>query len=161
MRDTSPSRRWTFRDYLLIPQDGKRHQIVRGERSVTPAPTPRHQIVTLRLAHAILDFVEPRGLGEVLISPIDMVLASHVPTAHAEVTAIRDAARSRGRHHLTGCGLFTSCEPCPMCLAAAYWAQIERIRCASTRADAARIGFQDEDLYGELTAPLERFTFSR
>ena len=75
------------------------------------------------------------------------------PTGHAEIVAIRAAAAALGRSDLTGCRLYSSCEPCPMCLAAAYWAHIERIVFACTRDDAAAIGFDDAFLYRELVAP--------
>ena len=81
------------------------------------------------------------------------VLATNDPTAHAEIVAIRDAAKALGSFHLTGCEIYTTCEPCPMCLGAIYWAKIEKIVYANTRADAARIGFQDEFLYEELGLP--------
>jgi guanine deaminase len=73
------------------------------------------------------------------------------PTAHAEVVAIRTACASLRRFHLRGATLYTSCEPCPMCLAAAYWARIERIVCACKREDAASIGFDDALIYHELS----------
>ena len=75
------------------------------------------------------------------------------PTAHAEVIAIREACRSLGRFELRGCELFTSCEPCPMCLAAIYWARLDRVFYACTRHDAAEIGFDDQFIYEQL--PLE------
>ena len=75
------------------------------------------------------------------------------PTAHAEVTAIRDACRTLQRFELRGCVLYTSCEPCPMCLSAIYWARLDRIYYASTRHDAARIGFDDDFIYQQI--PLE------
>lgn len=75
------------------------------------------------------------------------------PTAHAEIMAIRDACRSLGRFDLRGCVLFTSCEPCPMCLAAIYWARLDKIYYACTRHDAAEIGFDDNFIYEQL--PLE------
>ena len=81
------------------------------------------------------------------------VTSTNDPTAHAEVVAIREACASLGRFHLTGATLYTSCEPCPMCLAAAYWAHVARIVYACTRDDAAAIGFDDAFLYRELTAP--------
>jgi guanine deaminase len=84
------------------------------------------------------------------------VLITNDPTAHAEVVAIREACRSLGRFHLDGCELYTSCEPCPMCLGAIHWARIDRVYFAAGRADAARIGFQDDDLYREIAAPLDR-----
>lgn len=78
------------------------------------------------------------------------------PTAHAEVNAIRAAAAKLRRFSLQGCTLYTSCEPCPMCLAATYWARIDRVVYAATRADAALIGFDDEALYRELAMPMEQ-----
>ena len=75
------------------------------------------------------------------------------PTAHAEVMAIRDACRALQRFDLRGCELYTSCEPCPMCLAAIYWSRLDRIFYASTRVDAAGAGFDDEFIYGQM--PLE------
>jgi guanine deaminase len=75
------------------------------------------------------------------------------PTAHAEVTAIRDACRALKRFELRGCVLYTSCEPCPMCLSAIYWARLDRIYYASTRDDAATIGFDDNFIYQQI--PLE------
>ncbi len=78
------------------------------------------------------------------------VLATHDPTAHAEVVAIRRAAAKLERHVLDDCTIFTSCEPCPMCLGAIYWARLRAIHFANTRGDAARIGFDDEFFYKEL-----------
>ena len=75
------------------------------------------------------------------------------PTAHAEIVAIREACRALGRFDLRGCVLFTSCEPCPMCLAAIYWAHIDEVFYASTRHDAAEAGFDDQFIYEQL--PLE------
>lgn len=75
------------------------------------------------------------------------------PTAHAEVMAIREACRSLGRFDLKGGELYTSCEPCPMCLAAIYWARLDRVFYACTRHDAAEIGFDDDFIYEQL--PLE------
>ncbi len=75
------------------------------------------------------------------------------PTAHAEVVAIRNAASTLKQFSLKGCTLYTSCEPCPMCLAAAYWARIDRIVFGASRADAAAAGFDDAFLYEELSRP--------
>jgi guanine deaminase len=75
------------------------------------------------------------------------------PTAHAEIIAIREACRALGRFDLRGCDLYTSCEPCPMCLAAIYWARLDHVFYASTRHDAAEAGFDDGFIYEEL--PLE------
>lgn len=76
------------------------------------------------------------------------------PTAHAEVAAIRDACSRLGSFELRGCEIFTSCEPCPMCLAAIYWARLDRIWYANGRADAAAIQFDDEWLYREVALPV-------
>jgi tRNA(Arg) A34 adenosine deaminase TadA len=94
--------------------------------------------------------------GRVLGSGANRVVPSADPTAHAEVVAIRAACARIGTHELAGCTLFASSEPCPMCLAAAYWARVERLVFAATRADAAAAGFDDERLYAELGLPLER-----
>ncbi|WP_207478204.1 nucleoside deaminase [Arenibaculum pallidiluteum] len=80
------------------------------------------------------------------------------PTAHAEIEAIRAAARKLGDHVLKGCVLYTSCEPCPMCLAAAYWARLDRFVYANGHADAAAIGFDDSFLYGEIAKPIDART---
>ena len=78
------------------------------------------------------------------------VTASHDPTAHAEVNAIRAATKALGTFSLAGCELYTSCEPCPMCLSAAYWARLDAIYYGTSAADAARAGFDDAFFYGEL-----------
>ena len=75
------------------------------------------------------------------------------PTAHAEIMAIRDACQTLQRFDLRGCEIYTSCEPCPMCLAAIYWARLDRIFYACTRTDACAIGFDDDFIYKEI--PLE------
>lgn len=78
------------------------------------------------------------------------VTATNDPTAHAEVVAIREACRSIGSFQLDGCTVYASCEPCPMCLGAIYWARAERVYIACTREDAANAGFDDEHIYEEL-----------
>ncbi len=94
--------------------------------------------------------------GEIVGRGHNRVTSTLDPTAHAEVVAIREACRALGTFELSGCELYTSCEPCPMCLAAIYWARLDRVYFANTRADAAAIGFDDELLYEELALPLER-----
>jgi tRNA(Arg) A34 adenosine deaminase TadA len=94
--------------------------------------------------------------GEVVGRGANQVLGTHDPTAHAEVQAIRDASRRLGQFHLKGCEIYTSCEPCPMCLGAIYWAQLDRIYYALSRHDAAAMGFSDEFLYAELAKDLAR-----
>lgn len=77
------------------------------------------------------------------------------PTAHAEVVAIRDACRNLNTFQLEDCTLFTSCEPCPMCLSAIYWARLPTVYYGNTRGQAAEIGFDDEFIYGQIPLPLE------
>jgi guanine deaminase len=81
----------------------------------------------------------------------NQVVAAHDPSAHAEITAIRAACHKLGSHELRGCTIYSSCEPCPMCLAAIYWARLDRVVFAATREDAAAAGFDDELLYDELS----------
>lgn len=88
--------------------------------------------------------------GKIIAEGWNRVVASHDPTAHAEISAIRTACASAGSFHLHGCTLYASSEPCPMCLSAAYWAHIDRIVFANSRAEAAAIGFCDDELYSEL-----------
>lgn len=92
--------------------------------------------------------------GEILAEGVNRVTATSDPTAHAEVVAIRQACAKLGDFELRGCELYTSCEPCPMCLAAAYWARLDRVYFAASREDAAAAGFDDEFLYEELVKPL-------
>ena len=84
------------------------------------------------------------------------VTSSNDPTAHAEVTAIREACKELKTFQLVGCALYTSCEPCPMCLGAIYWARLKKIYYANTRKDAAAIDFDDDFLYREVARPVSR-----
>jgi tRNA(Arg) A34 adenosine deaminase TadA len=88
--------------------------------------------------------------GRVIGEGWNRVVVDRDPTAHAEVNAIRAACAALGSFHLNGCILYASSEPCPMCLSAAYWARLDRIVFANSRAEAAAIGFCDDDLYCEL-----------
>lgn len=83
------------------------------------------------------------------------VTSTNDPTAHAEIVAIRNACNTLKRFQLNGCAIYTSCEPCPMCLGAIYWARPKRVFYASTREDAAAAGFDDEHIYEELAKPNE------
>ena len=95
--------------------------------------------------------------GEVVARGTNLVTSSQDPTAHAEVVAIRRACRSLGTFQLDGCDLYTSCEPCPMCLGAIYWARLDRVFYAGTREDAAAAGFDDHFIYDEIAlTPAER-----
>lgn len=84
----------------------------------------------------------------------NQVTTANDPTAHAEIQAIREACRTLGRFSLEGCTIYTSCEPCPMCLGAIYWARLERMVYANDRNDAALIGFDDRYLYDQLAKPI-------
>jgi guanine deaminase len=90
--------------------------------------------------------------GEVIARAHNRVIAECDPTAHAEIVAIRSAAAQMGHFHLPDCELYSTCEPCPMCLAAALWARIPRIYFGCTREDAHQIGFSDKDIYDFLQA---------
>lgn len=87
--------------------------------------------------------------GEIVAEGFNRVTSSNDPTAHAEITAIRNACQKLGTFDLSGCEIYTSCEPCPMCLAAIYWARIEKIYYANTKNDAAKIDFDDDFIYEE------------
>ena len=92
--------------------------------------------------------------GEIIATGVNRVTANCDPTAHAEVSAIRAAAQKLGTFNLSGCDIYSSCEPCPMCLGAIYWARLDRLFYGNTKADAARIGFDDAFIYKELALPL-------
>ena len=92
--------------------------------------------------------------GEVVAEGWNQVTSSADPTAHAEVVAIRRACQALGTFDLRDCEIYTSCEPCPMCLGAIYWARLGRIWFANDRSDAAAIGFDDDFLYREIPLPL-------
>jgi len=91
--------------------------------------------------------------GVIVARGWNAVTSSNDPTAHAEVVAIRRACRVLGSFSLAGCVLYASCEPCPMCLAAAYWARVDRLVHAATRDDAARAGFDDAFIYDQVALP--------
>lgn len=92
--------------------------------------------------------------GEIIAEGYNLVTSTNDPTAHAEVVAIRRACEELGTFSLQGCEIYSSCEPCPMCLSAIYWARLDAIYFANTRQDAAAIGFDDEFLYLEIPKPL-------
>jgi guanine deaminase len=95
--------------------------------------------------------------GTVLAEGWNEVTSTNDPTAHAEVNAIRKACHALGRFSLAGATLYASCEPCPMCLASAYWARVSRIVYANTREEAAAIGFDDQHIYDEVAKrPVDR-----
>jgi guanine deaminase len=91
--------------------------------------------------------------GAIVATGVNSVTATNDPTAHAEVMAIRAACRALGTFQLDGCDLYTSCEPCPMCLGAIYWARPARVFFAATSADAAAAGFDDSFIYAQFAQP--------
>jgi len=94
--------------------------------------------------------------GRIIARGWNRVTSANDPTAHAEVTAIRAACRKLKTFHLADCELYTSCEPCPMCLAAIYWARLARVYYANTRRDAARVQFDDDWIYREVARSVAR-----
>lgn len=91
--------------------------------------------------------------GEVVGEGTNQVTSTNDPSAHAEVMAIREACRKLKCFQLNGCELYTTCEPCPMCMALVYWAHLDKVYYANTAADAAKIGFDDARIYNELKLP--------
>eukprot|EP01133_Synstelium_polycarpum_P003056 gene3056-3504_t len=94
--------------------------------------------------------------GQVIAQSGNKVTSTNDPTAHAEVSAIRLACTALNTFDLSGCVVYTSCEPCPMCLSAIYWARISTIYYGNTKADAGNIGFDDQFIYDELDKPMEK-----
>jgi tRNA(Arg) A34 adenosine deaminase TadA len=88
--------------------------------------------------------------GKIIARGFNKVTSTNDPTAHAEVVAIREACNVLGSFQLTGCDIYTSCEPCPMCLGAIYWARPDKMYYANTKVDAAAIGFDDQFIYDEI-----------
>lgn len=93
--------------------------------------------------------------GKILSEGTNRVTSTNDPTAHAEIVAIREACRKLGRFELTGCELYATCEPCPMCLGAIYWSRPARVYFAANSADAAKIGFDDTLIYNQLKLPVD------
>ena len=91
--------------------------------------------------------------GEIIATGVNRVTSEHDPTSHAEVNAIRNACRKLNTFDLAGCEIYTSCQPCPMCLGAIYWAHIDKIYYGNTKTDAKEIGFDDSFIYDELALP--------
>ncbi len=98
--------------------------------------------------------------GEVVSTGVNRVTKDMDPTAHAEIVAIRSACRKLDDFKLAGCVLLSSCEPCPMCLAAAMWSRLDRVCYAADRDDAARAGFSDRDFYETFDKPRESWTMT-
>lgn len=94
--------------------------------------------------------------GEIIARGVNRVTSNNDPTAHAEVNAIREAAKKLGTFDLSGCEIYSSCEPCPMCLGAIYWARLEKLYFANTKQDAKAIDFDDSFIYEELDLPANK-----
>ncbi|HXU27314.1 MAG TPA: nucleoside deaminase [Bacteroidia bacterium] len=94
--------------------------------------------------------------GKIIARAANSVTSTNDPTAHAEVNAIREACKILNTHQLTGCEIYTSCEPCPMCLGAIYWARPDKVYYANTKLDAAAINFDDDFIYQEIAKPLDK-----
>lgn len=96
--------------------------------------------------------------GQIIARGYNNVTSTNDPTAHAEIMAIREACRFLNSYQLTGCEIYASCEPCPMCLGAIYWARPDRLYFANTKIDAAAIDFDDQFIYEEIAKPLDKRT---
>ena len=94
--------------------------------------------------------------GKIIAEGVNHVTIDNDPTAHAEIVAIRKACQAIGHFQLQDCEIYTSCEPCPMCMGAIYWARPAKVYYGNTKRDAARIGFDDSLIYAELRRPLSR-----
>lgn len=119
------------------------------------------EAIRLSLAKMKADCGGPFGAvvvrkGKIVGRGWNRVSSTNDPTAHAEVSAIRDACKKLKTFQLDDCELYTSCEPCPMCLAAIYWARLRKVYYANTRKDAAKIDFDDDLIYSEVARPVSR-----
>lgn len=128
---------------------------------MTEHDTFMRQAIALSRIHMSANAGGPFGAvivaeGKVVGEGWNKVTSTNDPTAHAEVVAIRDACTRLARFDLRGCVLYTSCEPCPMCLSATYWARLDKVYYANEQADAAAINFDDAFLYRQLALPRER-----
>ncbi len=117
----------------------------------------------IRLAHSNVGGIHGGPFGAVVVkdgkiigSGANQVTKNNDPTAHAEVVAIRDACKNLGTFQLEGCDIYASCEPCPMCLGAIYWARPSRVFYAASREDAAAAGFDDSYIYDQIPLPPQK-----
>lgn len=119
------------------------------------------EAIRLSLSHMRANQGGPFGAvivrkGRVVARGWNRVASTNDPTAHAEISAIREACKKLKTFQLDDCELYTSCEPCPMCLSAIYWARLKRVYYANTRRDAAKIEFDDDLIYREVSRPVSR-----
>ena len=134
---------------------GKRRPVIEGN------PTFMRRAIALATENVLSGAGGPFGAvvvrdGEIVAAGVNQVTATNDPTAHAEVVAIRAACQALGDFQLKGCVVYTSCEPCPMCLAALYWSRCEAIFFGCSASDAADAGFDDSFLYDEVKRPLDQ-----
>ena len=134
-----------------------------AESSSVPPPNPAFMREAIALSKRSIDSGKGGPFGAVVVKDGKIVGAGHNevtstndPTAHAEIVAIRRACETLQSFQLTGCELYTSCEPCPMCLGAIYWARPDRVYYANTKMDAADAGFDDQFIYDELEQPMNQ-----
>jgi guanine deaminase len=161
---TSVDRRFVVRIELQVPRQMPCAILILSSQSVgddfthmSGSPNPEFLRRAIELATQNVTAAQGGPFGAVIARDgrivgegVNSVTAANDPTAHAEINAIRAAAESLGTFTLAGCELYTSCEPCPMCLAAAYWARLDAVYYGASAADAARAGFDDAFLYAEL-----------
>jgi tRNA(Arg) A34 adenosine deaminase TadA len=124
-----------------------------------PNPDFMREAIRLSIEKMQAGFGGPFGAvvvkdGQIIARGFNQVTTTHDPTCHAEVDAIRKACQALGTFQLDGCDLYTSCEPCPMCLGAIYWARPARVFYGNTKTDAAAVGFDDHFIYDEIDKPL-------
>ena len=136
-------------------RDGKRRPVIEGN------PNFMRRAIALAVENVTSGAGGPFGAvvvrdGEVIATGVNRVTSTNDPTAHAEVVAIRAACKALGTFQLHGCTIYTSCEPCPMCLAAIYWSRCDAIFYGSSAADAAAAGFDDSFLYDEVKRPVDQ-----
>lgn len=98
--------------------------------------------------------------GKIIGKGYNQVTENHDPSAHAEIMAIRDACKNLNNHQLTDCTIYSSCQPCPMCMSAIYWARLPKLIFAATAGDAANAGFDDQFIYDELAKPMAQRSIS-
>jgi tRNA(Arg) A34 adenosine deaminase TadA len=133
----------------------------RGGRTIEGNPSFMHQAIELATGNVLSRAGGPFAAvvvreGKIIATGTNLVTATNDPTAHAEVVAIRSACKALGDFQLAGCVVYSSCEPCPMCLAALYWAHCDAIFYGNSAADASEAGFDDTLMYQEISRPIEQ-----
>ena len=134
---------------------------MRGGQTIEGNPSYMRRAIALATENVLSRAGGPFGAvvvrdGKIIATGTNLVTSTNDPTAHAEVVAIRAACKALGDFQLTGCEVYCSCEPCPMCLAALYWSRCEAIFYGNSAADATDAGFDDAVLYEEISRPLDQ-----